>query len=71
MVLGQEGPLQPGGKARPAAAAQIAGLDHVGKGCRGHLGQHLFERRIAAAGDIRRERMAVRLADVGQQDGFE
>ena len=28
MVLGQEGPLQPGGKTGAAAAAQAAGLDH-------------------------------------------
>ena len=37
MVLGQEGPLQPGGEPGPAAAAEVARADHLH-----HVGRRLL-----------------------------
>ena len=46
MVLGQKRPLQPGGKAGPAAAAQVAALDHLDERRPDASRQHLLRARV-------------------------
>ena len=48
MVLGQEGPFQPGGKAGPAAAAELAGLDHFDDSAGRHSASDLLSGPVAA-----------------------
>ena len=70
MVLGQERPLQSGGEAGPAAAAQPAGLHQFDDLLRAHSRSTLRQRVVSAARLVDGQRVAVRLVDVRQQDGF-
>ena len=66
-VLGQEGPLQAGGEAGAAAAAQV-GLLHLVDDDRGLQAERLVERGVAAVGPVGGQRGGVGLAPAGGED---
>jgi len=70
MVLGQKGPLDPGGKTGPAAAPQPAGFDQLDHFLGTHLLEHAAQGLVTAALFVHAPGPAFRNAHVGQQHGF-
>ena len=71
MILGQEGPLEPGGEAGAAAAAESRRLHHLDDVDGLFLLEQSFERLIAAAAFVAGNRLAIGHADGLEEDRFE